>query len=102
MRTVLERALDRLRSEAAAAGKAELFERLTGFLADPPDAAVYKTLGAELGMRANTLAVNVHRLRLRLRSLVRLELLQTVGDPEALEDELRELRASLTLDATAN
>ena len=102
MRTVLERASDRLRNEAVAAGKADLFERLAGFIADPPDPSVYKTLGGELGIRANTLAVNVHRLRLRLRSLVRLELLQTVGDPDALDDELRELRASLAVDASAD
>jgi RNA polymerase sigma factor (sigma-70 family) len=102
MQTVLARALDRLRDEAAAANKAELFERLAIYIADPPDASVYKSLGSELGMRANTLAVNVHRLRLRLRSLVRAELLQTVGDPDALEDEMRELRASLTLDVSAD
>jgi RNA polymerase sigma factor (sigma-70 family) len=97
MRTVLEHALRRLRAEAQEAGKLEQFERVAGFLAEPPDASVYAALGAELGMRPNTLAVHVHRLRQRLRSLVRLELLQTVADPESLEAELRELRASFDL-----
>ena len=97
MRTVLEHALRRLRSEAQEAGKLEQFERVAGFLAEPPDASVYATLGAELGMRPNTIAVNVHRLRQRLRSLVRLELLQTVADPQSLEEELSELRASFDL-----
>jgi len=39
--------------------------------------------------------VQVHRMRQRLRQLVRLELLQTVGSREALELELAELRGAL-------
>lgn len=92
MRTVLEHALRALRAEAREAGKLELFDRLAGFLAESPDASVYAALGAELGLRPNTIAVNVHRLRQRLRSLVRQELLQTVADPQSLDDELSELR----------
>lgn len=98
MHTVLERAVHRLRDEAIAANKGALFERLNGFIAEPPDPSVYQALGLELGLRANTIAVNVHRLRQRLRSLVRLELLQTVADPAALDEELRELRASFATD----
>ena len=52
-------------------------------------------LAAEAGVRANTLAVQAHRMRQRLRQLVRLELLQTVGSREALEQELAELRGVL-------
>jgi RNA polymerase sigma-70 factor (ECF subfamily) len=95
MNTVLAHAMRRLRAEAREAGKLEQFDRLASFLAEPPDPSVYAELGAELGIRANTIAVNVHRLRQRLRSLVRLELLQTVSDPESLDEELRELRQSV-------
>ena len=102
MRTVLEHAVHRLRAEAKDAGKLELFDRLVGFLAEPPDPSVYQSLGLELGMRANTIAVNVHRLRQRLRSLVRLELLQTVADPDSLDEELRELRNSFSVDLADN
>jgi RNA polymerase sigma-70 factor (ECF subfamily) len=56
-------------------------------------------LARELDLRPNTLAVQVHRIRQRLRQLVRLELLQTVGSREALEQELAELR-DLVPDAT--
>lgn len=94
MRTVLEHALRRLRAEAREAGKLELFDRLAEFLAEPPDSSVYANLGAELSIRPNTIAVNVHRLRQRLRSLIRLELLQTVADPDSLDQELSELRHS--------
>lgn len=102
MSTVLEHAVRRLRAEARDAGKLELFDRLVGFLGEPPDPSVYKALAAELGMRSNTIAVNVHRLRQRLRSLVRLELLQTVADPASLDQELRELRNSFSVDLGVN
>lgn len=98
MRTVLEHAIRRLRTEAREAGKVELFDRLVGFLAEPPDPSVYRSLAEELDMRPNTIAVTVHRLRQRLRSLVRLELLQTVADPDSLDEELRELRSSFSVD----
>lgn len=95
MNTVLERALHRLRGEALAAGKGPQFDRLVGFMAESPDSNTYHSLGLELGLRPNTIAVSVHRLRQRLRALVREELLQTVADPVALDAELRELRNSL-------
>ena len=101
MRTVLEHAMRRLRGEAREAGKLGQFDRLAPFLAEPPDPSVYRELGAELGLRPNTIAVNVHRLRQRLRSLVRLELLQTVADPQSLEEELRELRESFPVETGA-
>lgn len=98
MATVLEHAMRKLRLEADAAGKRELFDSLVEFLAESPDPSVYQRLGERLQMRPNTIAVNVHRLRQRLRALVRLELQQTVADPDALDDELRELRTALSAD----
>jgi RNA polymerase sigma-70 factor (ECF subfamily) len=40
----------------------------------------------------NTVAVCVHRLRQRLRELVREELARTVGDPADIDAELHALR----------
>jgi RNA polymerase sigma-70 factor (ECF subfamily) len=94
MKTVIERATRKLEREAASAGKQELYRQLNGFLGEKPDASVYKALGEKLGMRPNTIAVGVHRMRLRLRELVREELLQTVADSASLDEELRELRAT--------
>jgi RNA polymerase sigma-70 factor (ECF subfamily) len=48
-------------------------------------------------MRRNTLAVAVHRLRQRLRELVRDQLAETSAGDEELEHELRELGKSLDL-----
>jgi len=72
------------------------------FPARSPAAEGTGKLGTELGMRPKTIAVNVHRLRQRLRSLVRQELLQTVADPESLEEELRELRTSFDIGTGGN
>jgi RNA polymerase sigma-70 factor (ECF subfamily) len=92
---VLAAACARLRSEAEGAGKLALFERLSEFLIEPPDDADYARAAAELNLRRNTLAVAVHRLRHRLRELVRAELMETTADETELEDELRRLRSSM-------
>lgn len=92
---VLDAAMTRLRDEAERAGKLALFERLGDVLVEAPDESEYARLAEALGMRRNTLAVTVHRLRQRLRELVRAELLETVGDAAQLDEELRLLRHSL-------
>jgi hypothetical protein len=40
--------------------------------------------------------VTVHRLRRRFGELVREQIAQTVDDPEAVDDEIRELFAALS------
>ena len=95
MKTVIQRATGKLEREARIAGKQELYRHLHGFLGEKPDPSVYRELGEKLGMRPNTIAVGVHRMRQRLRELVREELLQTVSDAASLDEELRELRATV-------
>lgn len=97
--TVLTHAVRRMEEEWTQAGKQAEFERLTPLLLERADAAEVKALACAQGVRSNTLAVQSHRMRRRLRQLVRLELLQTVGSREALEAELAELR--LALDTSA-
>lgn len=99
--TVIERAYERLRGEAARAGRQPLFEKLSPFLGETAEAADYRRLGEELGMRPNTVAVSVHRLRLRLRELVRAEIVDQTDGPEAAERELRALREALLADSPA-
>ncbi|OOG58222.1 hypothetical protein B0E47_04985 [Rhodanobacter sp. B05] len=94
-RTVLSAAFARLRVEAERADKLTLFERLSEFLAEPPEQADYARVAAELHLRQNTLAVAVHRLRHRLRELVREELTETTANHGDLEAELRALREAL-------
>ena len=97
--TVLARAMTRLQREWEAAGKHAQFARLAPLLAEGPDAGELQAIAGELGLGRNTLAVQLHRMRARLRQLARLELLQTVDSREALESELLELRGVLAASA---
>lgn len=95
-RAVLDAAFARLRRETEVAGKLALFERLSEFLVEAPDEQDYARAAADLQLRRNTLAVAVHRLRHRLRELVREELVETTTDRDGLDDELRRLRGALS------
>ena len=97
--TVLTHALARLREEATAAGKRELFEALREFLVERPDEADYARAAERLNLRRNTLAVAVHRLRARLRELIEDELAETTTAPNELDEELREMRSALGIEA---
>lgn len=92
---LLREALARLQAEAEDAGKGELFRALRGFLLEPPEGDEYARLAERLGMRRNTLAVAIHRLRQRLHEFVRDEVAGTVNEPEALDTELEHLRDRL-------
>lgn len=92
---VLHAAMRKLRAEAKTNGKVGLFEALAEFLIEPPDEADYARVAEALGMRRNTLAVAVHRMRGRLRELVCRELAETAADGADLEIELGQLRNSL-------
>lgn len=93
--TVLERAHARLRDEAAGAGKQALFAVLAPHLGEAVDSQAYHRLGEQLGMRANTVAVAMHRLRQRLRELVWDELTDQTDSEQGLHDDLRVLRYAL-------
>lgn len=94
-KAVLAAAFARLRVEAQRADKLPMFERLSEFLAEPPDEADYARAAEELHLRRNTLAVAVHRLRHRLRELVREELAETTADHADMDTELHALREAL-------
>jgi RNA polymerase sigma factor (sigma-70 family) len=88
--TLLEQALARLREESAAAGKAELFERLRRFVAGDSE-ATWGEAAVELGLTEGAMKAAVHRLRARYRTLLRDEIAQTVADPAEIEEEVRYL-----------
>lgn len=89
---ILRRAVERLQSEADAAGKSGLFQRVVPFLTEDAGRDDYQRVGDELGIRPNTIAVAVFRLRERFRVLVRREVAETVDSEESLLDELSRLR----------
>ena len=94
--TVLREALARLHAEAQRADKEALFQRLRPFLLELPGEDEYAAIAAELGLRPNTLAVAVHRLRARLQDLVRAVVADTVSDRSEEDAELRILRTRFT------
>ncbi len=95
-RTVLDAALAQLRKEFAQSGKLEHFEHLKVFLQNEAAAGDYERLAPELKLSPGAVAVAVHRLRLRYRELVRLEIANTVSCPSELEEEMRHLFTLLT------
>jgi RNA polymerase sigma factor (sigma-70 family) len=93
--TLLERVLDRLAAEQAAAGKADSFARLRAHLAGGDSSTPYATLATELGLSEGALKVAVHRLRRRYRTLLENEIARTVADPAEVADERRHLLSVL-------
>jgi len=88
-RTVLDRAMKRLREEHETTGRGDLFRRLSGHLTG--EETPYGVLAGELDMSEGAIRVAVHRLRNRLGSLLRAEVAQTVADPRDVDGEIRHL-----------
>lgn len=81
------RALDTLRERYAGRGRSRLFEQLLPLLGSPPEHGQVRQLAAEFGLPANTLTIELTRLRARLRECLRAELLQLCADQSAFDAE---------------
>jgi len=92
--TVIDRAMERLAAESAAAGKESLFAELKASLAGD-DERSQQEIADRLGMTAGAVKVAVHRLRKRCRELLREEVAGTVADSDEIDDEIHRLMASL-------
>jgi DNA-directed RNA polymerase specialized sigma24 family protein len=92
-RQVVARARDRLR----ASEPPERLARLEPFLSTNGDADSYAAAGRELGMHEGAVKVAVHRLRARFREALRLEVADTLAepDPTLVDEELRHLRQAI-------
>lgn len=93
---LLEQVLNRLRAECDAAGNARSFEELKCFLSGAEPKRPYGEIAMVLGVNEVTLRGSVLRLKRRYRELLLQEIADTVEGPEAVEDELRHLMASLS------
>jgi RNA polymerase sigma factor (sigma-70 family) len=96
-RTILQRALDRLREEYAANDRLELFEQLKEIQPGPGGSASYAEIGQRLGLAEGSVKSAVHRLRQRHRQLLREEISQTLTRPEEIAEEVRHLMAVVGL-----
>jgi len=93
--TLLERAMERLGVDYAAAGKRELFDQLKSLLLAECSGESYRQLAGPLGLSEGAVKVAVHRLRHRFREVVRAEIAQTVATPAEVDEELRCLMSAL-------
>jgi RNA polymerase sigma-70 factor (ECF subfamily) len=88
---VLETALARMRSDYTASGRAQHFACLKDFLPGGAGTASYETAAHQVGLSLAAFKSEVHRLRLRLRELIRAEVAQTVSAPHEIEAEIAHL-----------
>ena len=89
---VLERALEEVRSAFDAEGNSRTFQLLSAFLPGDKPTKSYDEVAKDLGISLSAVKTKIHRLRERFTAAVRAEVMQTVGAPHELENELRELR----------
>lgn len=87
---IVTRAFAVLREEHRARGKAEFFATLAPFL-DGAEPEGYEAAAAKLGVAPGTVAVTVHRLRGRLRELLRAEVRQLCSSAAEEEQEMKHL-----------
>lgn len=89
--TLLDTVLQRLETEAAESGRANLFRQIKGVLLGDRGGVTYVELAPQLGMSEAALTMTVHRLRRRYRELVREEIAHTVSRPDEIDEEMRHL-----------
>lgn len=92
---LLDRALGRLESEQARAGKGALLEALRDRIAGDDDGTTLREAAAKLGMSEGAVKVALFRLRRRFFDLARAEVAETVARPEDVDAELRDVLAAL-------
>ena len=88
-------ALNTLRKELEAEGRAHLFAELKCFLAGGSVLPSYDTASTRTGMSRAAVKTQVHRLRQRYRQIVRREIARTVSAPGEINEELHHLCAVL-------
>ncbi len=88
---LLQQALDRLREELTAEGKAASFDQLKDFVWGGKPVGSYASVAESLGMSEGALKVAVHRLRQRFGELLRAEVARTVSTPVEIDEELQYL-----------
>jgi len=93
--TILETALDHLSADYVAGQREADFVVLKTFLAGGSEPSSYESAAAQLGVSLAAFKSEVHRLRRRLRALVRGEVARTVSAPHEIESEMSHLQQVL-------
>ena len=92
---LLGRILERLEVESQQAGKGNRFAELKGFIIGDHSGATYAAVAKNLGMSDAAAKKSASRKRRRFGQLLREEIAHTVGRPDEVEDEIRNLFAIL-------
>lgn len=95
--TLLDRVLNRLANEYGAQQKTDLFDQLKLFITGDSPGTGYAEVAVRLEMNEPAVRKAVSRMRQRYRELLRIEIGDTVSDPEQIEDEIRNLFATFQL-----
>jgi RNA polymerase sigma-70 factor (ECF subfamily) len=98
--TMLECALARVREEYSRQRPQHVFAVLQRFLPGSARPPSYEEAAQQLGVSLGALRSEVHRLRGRLRMLLREEVAQTVSAPHEIEPEMGHLRRVLMEDSS--
>ncbi len=93
--TLLDRVADRLRIEHEEAGEAARFETLKATLTSAGRGSKYGEIAEKLQVTEAAARQAASRLRKRYRELLRLEVGRTLADNDDIEDEIRQMFASL-------
>ncbi len=95
--TLLRQIMQRLENEFAEKGKAKQFQHLSGFIIGEHSGTTYCDVAAKLNMTEAAAKMAAHRMRRRYRHLLREEIAQTVDGPDDVDDEIRNLFATLEM-----
>jgi DNA-directed RNA polymerase specialized sigma24 family protein len=95
--TLLGRAIERLKEEYSAQGKALIFETLRPFLdvSGVVSAPTYELASEKLQVTSAGAKTLIHRFRKRYSEILREAVAQTVTDPREIDDEIRSLCEAL-------
>jgi len=94
--TLIDRAMNRLREEFVAAGKAGLYEHLRGLIVEGRDKCLYAEAAQQTGLSEEAVKKAVQRLRRRYREAVRAEIAQTVATSSEIDEEMSYLLQALS------
>jgi len=92
---VVEHAIQTMHQDAVSAGEVERFEVLKHWLVAPANRDTGLAGARSLNMSDSAFKVAVHRLRKRLREVVKARIADTVSDPAEITDELGYLISAL-------
>ncbi len=96
---IAEEALRRLRLECESKGRRRVYEVLHRYLAAERAEICYEDLSRALGVPEPSVKSLLHHFRIRYRSLLREEIAKTVESEANVDDEIRYLCATLSVEA---